>query len=80
MNFLNDIKSMLCPIKNNSNTIELTVHTSCYFLCYYIKINEECSAMVFFKTDSLTNDLRFYDVDFVWRKMFPFYAINFTIL
>ena len=22
---------MLCPIKDNSNTIELTVHTSCYW-------------------------------------------------
>ena len=27
---LNDIKTMLCPIKVNSNTIELTLHTSCY--------------------------------------------------
>ena len=25
-----DINIMLCPIKANSNTIELTVHTSCY--------------------------------------------------
>ena len=24
------IKTMLCPIKVNSNTIELTMHTSCY--------------------------------------------------
>ena len=25
-----DINTMSCPIKSNSNTIELTVHTSCY--------------------------------------------------
>ena len=25
------IKAMLCPIKKDSNTIELTVHTSCYY-------------------------------------------------
>ena len=25
-----DINTTLCPIKGNSNTIELTVHTSCY--------------------------------------------------
>ena len=36
---INDIDTMLCPIENNSNTIELTVHTSFYFglrltLCY----------------------------------------------
>ena len=42
MNILNDIKTMLCPIYSNSNTIELTVHTSCYWgleltLCYYGK-------------------------------------------
>ena len=30
MNILNDINTMSCPIKVNSNTIELTVHTSCY--------------------------------------------------
>ena len=27
VNILNDINIMLCPIENNSNTIELTVHT-----------------------------------------------------
>ena len=27
---LNDVNTMLCPIKVNSYTIELTVHTSCY--------------------------------------------------
>ena len=27
---VNDIHTMLCPIKVNSNTTELTVHTSCY--------------------------------------------------
>ena len=31
MNILNDINTMSCPIENNSNTIELTVHTSCYW-------------------------------------------------
>ena len=25
-----DINTMLCPFKDNSNKIELTVHTSCY--------------------------------------------------
>ena len=25
-----DINTMLCPIRFNSNTIELTVHTACY--------------------------------------------------
>ena len=41
MNILNDINTMSYPIKNNSNTIELTLHTSCYFvldlLCVSIK-------------------------------------------
>ena len=32
---LNDINTMLCPIKVNSNTIELTVHTSCYWVKTY---------------------------------------------
>ena len=27
---VNDIKTMSCPSKVNSNTIELTVHTPCY--------------------------------------------------
>ena len=27
MNILGDLNTMLCPIENNSNTIELTVHT-----------------------------------------------------
>ena len=31
MKILNDKNTMLCPIKNNGNTIELTVHTSCYW-------------------------------------------------
>ena len=26
------INTVLCPIKFNSNTIELTFHTSCYFI------------------------------------------------
>ena len=39
MNILNYMNTLFCPIKNNSNTIELTVHTSCYWglrltLCY----------------------------------------------
>ena len=29
MNSVNYINTMPCPIKSNSNTIELTVHTSC---------------------------------------------------
>ena len=41
---------MSCPIKNNTNTIELTVHTSCYWglrltLCYLTN------------PDNLANDL-----------------------
>ena len=40
MNILNDINTLLCLSKDNSNTIELAVHTSCYWggrltLCYY---------------------------------------------
>ena len=39
-----DINTMLCPIKVNSNTIEITVHPSCYcildLLCVkMLKIN-----------------------------------------
>ena len=30
MNILNDINIVSCPFKSNSNTIELTVHTSCF--------------------------------------------------
>ena len=29
---LNDINTMLCPIQVDSNTIELTVHTCCYYV------------------------------------------------
>ena len=31
MNILNDINTLLRPSKNITNTIELTVHTSCYW-------------------------------------------------
>ena len=39
MNINNDINSLSCPSESNSNKIELTVHTSCYWgrrltLCY----------------------------------------------
>ena len=39
MNILKDINTVLCLLKSNSNTIELTVRTSCYWglrltLCY----------------------------------------------
>ena len=30
MNILNDINTLLCPSKNKSNTIKLTMRTSCY--------------------------------------------------
>ena len=44
MNILNDINTMSCPIENNSNTIELTVHTSCYWvldlLCVIVMIEK----------------------------------------
>ena len=30
MNIPNDKNAILCPIKSNSNTIELIVHTYCY--------------------------------------------------
>ena len=47
---------MFCPIINNSNTIELTVHTSCYLslrltLCYmanFAKINGTTSMPISF--------------------------------
>ena len=32
---LNDINTMSCPMKVNSNTIELTVHTPCYCILDY---------------------------------------------
>ena len=40
MNIRNDINTLLCPSKNNSDTIKLTLHTSCYWgrrltLCYF---------------------------------------------
>ena len=31
MNIQYDINTLSCPSKNNSNIIELTVHTSCYW-------------------------------------------------
>ena len=39
MNILNNINTVPCPLKSNSKTIELTVHTSAYLglrltLCY----------------------------------------------
>ena len=43
--FDTDINTMLCPIIFNSNTIELTVHTSCYCLeltlCYCANPTEQ---------------------------------------
>ena len=48
MNILNDINTMSFPIKSNSNTIELTVHISCYWvldlLCVNIKAMDIPSA------------------------------------
>ena len=40
MNILNVINTSPCPLKSNVDTIELTVHTSCYWglrltLCHY---------------------------------------------
>ena len=48
MNILNDINTLLRPSKNNTNTIELTVHTSCYWglrlLCFkgIVGVSEIC--------------------------------------
>ena len=33
-----DINTMLCPLKVISNTIELTVHTSCYFVLDFLSV------------------------------------------
>ena len=51
MNILNDIiNTLLCPSKNNSNTIELTVHTSCYWgrrltLCYLFQVKFQLASI-----------------------------------
>ena len=48
MNILDDINAMLCPIEDNNNTIELTVHTYCYWvldlLC--VKMSPEFKAQL----------------------------------
>ena len=36
-----DINTMSCPIKVNSNTIELTVHTSCYCVLDLLCVNTD---------------------------------------
>ena len=47
MNILNDINTTLCPIKVNSNTIEITGHTSCYcildLLCVSVSLLQKLS-------------------------------------
>ena len=39
MNIINDKNTMLCPIENNINTIELTVHTCCYWVLDLLCVN-----------------------------------------
>ena len=36
---VNEINTMLCPIKVNGNTIEPTVHTSCYCVLDLLCVN-----------------------------------------
>ena len=38
---LNDINTMLCPIKTNSNTIEHSVHTSCFQVLDLLCVNKD---------------------------------------
>ena len=41
-------KYLLCPSKNNSNTIELTVHTSCYWGCRLtLWYNKRCISLLY---------------------------------
>ena len=47
---VNDINTMLCPIKSNSNTIELTVHTSSYCVLDLL-----CKASFSFAETNTTN-------------------------
>ena len=46
MNILNDINTMSCPIKINSNTIKLTVHTSCCFVFDLLCVNHSNTKLV----------------------------------
>ena len=48
---------MLCPIKVNSNTIELTVHTSCYWVLGLLCVKQKSIHRKTIKwTDSQTDN------------------------
>ena len=52
MNILNDMNTLSCPSKDNSNTIELTAHTSCSWglrltLCYMFGIRAPTVFLIF---------------------------------
>ena len=61
MNILNDINTILCPIKSNNNTIELTAHTSCYWglrltLCYKPRQSKPLSSYTFYPYTYIITD------------------------
>ena len=53
---------MSCPIKINSNTIELTVHTSCYCALDLLCVTP--------KTDTLPQDHHILAITYVCTKLF----------
>ena len=61
MNILNDINIVSCPLKRNSNTIELTVHTSTLLVIGVI--NLLCVTILifnsYFSCDFLESDANF---------------------
>ena len=40
---------MLCPIENNRNTIELAVHTSCYWVVDFLSVNFLIAPKAYYK-------------------------------
>ena len=81
MTILNEINMMSCPIKNNSNKIELTVQTFCYWvldlLC--VKINRvnsyfvDCSWYERFLHETICSTLRFWSVCQLLPSLFHFF-------
>ena len=77
-----DINTMLCPMKVNSNTIELTVHTSCYCILdlhcvtgingllfeYHLHTSPKTSPIFkhFYYLKAGHQHVKFLDISFIW--------------
>ena len=50
MKFIDDMNTMSCPIIFNSNTMELTMHTSCYWVLDLLCASTDNKQFHFLKT------------------------------